>query len=174
MLDTIGFSQTWEQLKLETVNVKVDLSIITHDAVSEHPFVNVSLNGFPKFGEICEKDTVVEFDVEIEDDSENQISIKYINRDIGHDVIRDAQGTIIKNKQIEISSISVDDIELDYYNILFSLGCTNYTDIHYYENFKLDPDKFPLVQYENTILGAEGTWSLSFTSPVYIWLLENI
>jgi len=39
---------------METINIKVDLSITTHDAVSEHPFVNISLNGFPQFGQICE------------------------------------------------------------------------------------------------------------------------
>jgi hypothetical protein len=157
---------------LETINFKIELFGTGWDDV--YPECIVSVNDIEKWRGNVVENTLLDIDVDIEDDSENQISIKYINRDIGHDVIRDAQGTIIKNKQIEISSISVDDIELDYYNILFSLGCTNYTDIHYYENFKLDPDKFPLVQYENTILGAEGTWSLSFTSPVYIWLLENI
>jgi hypothetical protein len=172
MLDTTDSNQTWEQLKLETINFKIELFGTGWDDV--YPECIVSVNDIEKWRGNVVENTLLDIDVDIEDDSENQISIKYINRDIGHDVIRDAQGTIIKNKQIEISSISVDDIELDYYNILFSLGCTNYTDIHYYENFKLDPDKFPLVQYENTILGAEGTWSLSFTSPVYIWLLENI
>jgi len=172
MLDTTDSNQTWEQLKLETINFKIELFGTGWDDV--YPECIVSINDIEKWRGNVVENTLLDIDVDIEDDSENQISIKYINRDIGHDVIRDAQGTIIKNKQIEISSISVDDIELDYYNILFSLGCTNYTDIHYYENFKLDPDKFPLVQYENTILGAEGTWSLSFTSPVYIWLLENI
>src|SRR6056300_1194897 len=66
MLDTIDSNQTWEQLKLETISIKVDLRIITHDAVSEHPFVNISLNGFPQFGEVCDKDTVVEIDIEID------------------------------------------------------------------------------------------------------------
>ena len=50
---------------MEKINIKVDLSIITHDAVQEHPFVNLSLNGYPQFGQICENDTVVDIDVEI-------------------------------------------------------------------------------------------------------------
>ena len=172
MLDTIDSNQTWEQLKLETVNFKIELfGTGWNDA---YPECIVSVNDIEKWRGNVVENTLVDINVDVEDDCENEISIKYLNRDIGHDVIRDAQGTIIKNKQIEISSMSVDDIELDYYNILFSLGCTNYTDIHYYENFKLDPDEFPLVQNKNTVLGAEGTWSLKFTTPFYIWLLENL
>ena len=172
MLDTIDSNQTWEQSKLETINFKIELFGTGWDDV--YPQCIVCANDIEYWrGDVIEN-TLVDIDIDVEDDSENQLCIKYYNRDIGRDVMRDAQGTIIANKQIEICSVSLDDIELEYYDILFSLGCTNYTDIHYYENFKQDPDKFPLVQNKNTILGAEGTWSLSFTTPVYIWLLENL
>src|SRR6056300_741195 len=117
MLDTIDSNQTWEQLKLETVNIKLDLSIITHDAVSENPFVNISLNGYPQFGEICEKDTVVEIDVEIEDDTENFLTIEYMNKDAKQDVVLSADGMPVADKRIEINSISFDDIELDFFQL---------------------------------------------------------
>ena len=56
---------------METVNFKIELDIITHDDVKEHPFVNISINGYPQFGEILDKSTTVEIDVKIEDDTEN-------------------------------------------------------------------------------------------------------
>ena len=177
MLDTIDSNQTWEQLKLETVNIKVDLSIITHDAVSEHPFVNISLNGFPQFGEICEKDAVVEIDVEIEDDTENFLTIEYMNKDAKRDVVLGREsltnwpqvggdGAISKDKRVIINSISFDDIELDFFQLT-------------------DPDTFryePIDQsggisaagFDATKLSWNGKTTLRFTTPVYIWLLENL
>lgn len=172
MLDITDSSRTWEQSKLETINFKIELHGTGWDDV--YPECIVSFNDIEKWHGNVVGNTLVDIDVDVEDDSENQISIKYINRDIDRDVVRDDKNNIIKNKQIEIKEICIDDIELDHYSILFCLGCTNYTDIHYYENYKLDPDKFPLVHNKNTILGAEGSWSLTFTSPVYIWLLENL
>ena len=166
MLDTIDSNQTWEQLKLEKVNIKVDLSIITHDAVSEHPFVNISLNGFPKFGEICEKDAVVEIDVEIEDDTENFLTIEYMNKDAKRDVVLGGDGLPILDKRVIINSISFDDIELDFFQLT-------------------DPDTFryePIDQsggisaagFDATKLSWNGKTTLRFTTPIYIWLLENL
>ena len=166
MLDTTDSNQTWEQLKLETVNIKVDLSIITHDAVSEHPFVNVSLNGYPQFGEICEKDTVIEIDVEIEDDTENFLTIEYMNKDAKQDVVLGEGGIPVADKRVVINSISFDDIELDFFQLT-------------------DPDTFryePIDQsggisaagFDATKLSWNGKTTLRFTTPVYIWLLENL
>ena len=56
---------------MEKINFKIDLEIITHKDVKEHPFVNISINGYPQFGEILEKSTVVDIDVEIQQDTDN-------------------------------------------------------------------------------------------------------
>ena len=165
MLDTIGFSQTWGQLKLETVNVKVDLSIITHDAVSEHPFVNISLNGFPQFGEICEKDTVVEFDVEIEDNAENFLTIEYMNKNAKQDIVLGEDGELVADKRVIINSISFDDIELDFFQL---------TDPDTFKYEPIDPEGIHAVGFDATKLAWNGKTTLRFTTPVYIWLLENL
>jgi len=165
MLDTIDSNQTWEQLKLETVNIKVDLSIITHDAVSEHPFVNVSLNGFPKFGEICERDTVVEFDVEIEDDTENFLTIEYMNKNAKQDVILGEDGVPVTDKRVIINSISFDDIELDFFQL---------ADPDTFQYEPIDPEGVEASGFDATKLAWNGKTTLRFTTPVYIWLLENL
>ena len=165
MLDTIDSNQTWERLKLETINIKVDLSIITHDAVSEHPFVNVSLNGFPQFGEICKKDTVVEIDVEIEDDTENFLTIEYMNKNAKRDVVLGEDGLPVADKCIEINSISFDDIELDFFQL---------TDPDTFKYESIDPEGINATGFDATKLAWNGKTTLRFTTPVYISLLENL
>ncbi len=165
MLDTIDSNQTWEQLKLETVNIKVDLSIVTHDAVSEHPFVNISLNGYPQFGEICEQDTVVDIDVEIEDGTQNFLTIEYMNKDAKQDVQIGHDGAISKDKRVEINSISFDDIELDFFQM---------TDPDTFKYEAIDPEGAGTTGYDATKLSWNGKTTLHFTTPIYIWLLENL
>jgi hypothetical protein len=150
---------------LETINIKVDLSIVTHDAVGEHPFVNISLNGYPQFGEICEKDTVVEFDVEIEDDTENFLTIEYMNKDANQDVVLGADGIPVLDKRIEINSISFDDIELDFFQL---------TDSDTFRYEPIDPAGAGATGFDATKLAWNGKTTLRFTTPMYIWLLENL
>jgi hypothetical protein len=165
MLDTIDSNQTWEQLKLETVNIKVDLSIITHNAVSEHPFVNIGINGFPQFGEICEKDTVVDIDVEIEDNTENFLTIEYMNKDPKQDIVLGEDGVPVADKRIEINSVSFDDIELDFFQL---------TDPDTFKYEPIDPEGIDAAGFDATKLAWNGKTTLRFTTPVYIWLLENL
>ena len=150
---------------METINIKVDLSIITHDAVSEPPFVNISLNGFPQFGEICEKDTVVEIDVEIEDDTENFLTIEYMNKDAKQDVVLGDDGAPVADKRIEINSISFDDIELDFFQL---------TDPDTFRYEPIDPEGVSTTGFDATKLAWNGKTTLRFTTPIYIWLLENL
>lgn len=149
---------------MEKVNIKVDLSIITHDAVNEHPFVNISLNGFPKFSEICERDTIVEINVEIEDDTENFLTIEYNNKDPKTDVTFD-NNTIIKDKRVQIKNISFDDIQLDFF-VFENPDTLTYVPI--------DPSANTATGFEATKLSWNGRTTLKFTTPIYIWLLENL
>jgi hypothetical protein len=149
---------------MEKVNIKVDLSIITHDAVNEHPFVNISLNGFPKFSEICERDTIVEINVEIEDDTENFLTIEYNNKDPKTDVTFD-NNTIIKDKRVQIKNISFDDIQLDFFEF------ENPDTLTY---VPIDPSANTATGFEATKLSWNGRTTLKFTTPIYIWLLENL
>ncbi len=165
MLDTIDSNQTWEQLKLETINIKVGLNITTHSNVNEHPYVNISLNGYPQFGEYCDKDTVVEIDVEIEDDTENYLIVEYHNKDATQDVQLGHDGAISKDKRVEITSISFDDIELDFFQL-------NDPNTLKYES--TDPQGVDTHGFDATKLSWNGKTTLRFTTPVYIWLLENL
>ena len=157
---------------MEQINFKIQLHGTGWDDVYPECVVYINDDAVAQ-GPVLPQ-TCFDFDYQLQDDSEYVLKIQYLNRNTQLDVVRDHTGNILKNRQFEIESIHIDDIELDHYNILFTQGETNFVDYHYAQLHKQDPDTYPLVQTGNTVLGAECTWSLKFTTPFYIWLLENL
>ena len=149
---------------MEKVNFKIDLEIVSHDQVNEHPFVNISLNGYPQFGEILDKDTLVEIDVEIEDDTENFLSIEYNNKDPRNDVVFDGND-IIKDKRVLIKNITINDIQLDFF-ALDNPDTLSYVPI--------DPSAKSSIGFPATKLSWNGCTKFKFSTPIYIWILENL
>lgn len=150
---------------MEKINFKFELKINTHDAVNEHPFVNISINGFPQFGEILDKDTTIDIDVEIEDNTNNFLSIEYCNKNPKTDVVLGEDGMPVQDKTIEISKIYIDEIEIDYFAL---------TDPSVLQYTSIDPQGIDATGFEATKLCWNGKTTLNFTTPVYIWLLENL
>lgn len=150
---------------MEELNLKIDLSIITHDSVKEHPFVNISLNGKPLFGKICEKDIIVDLNLNIEDETENFLTIEYNNKDSKQDVILGEDDLPVKDKRIEINNISFDDIELDFFQL---------NDPETFNYKSIDPVGIDSTGFEATKLSWNGKTTLRFTTPFYVWLLENL
>ena len=150
---------------MEKLNIKLDLEIITHDQVTEHPYVNISINGFPQFGKVCEQDTLVDIDIEVEDNKEYFLTVEYQNKDPKHDVIVTHDGVITGDKRVNIRSVQFDDIEISYFNLLPE------------NTFKYEPTDDQGIQatgFEATKLAWNGKTTLRFTTPIYIWLLENL
>lgn len=156
---------------METVNFKINLTGTGWD--DSYPECIVYINDDVQWRGYV-SDTCVEFDAKLEEDTQHSISVQYINRDSLRDVKRDSDGNITQSKGINVDSISIDDIELEHYNIVFSQGTTSYTDFHYAQLNAQDPEQYPLVFKRNTFLGTEGRYTLTFESPVYLWLLENM
>ena len=152
---------------MEKINFKIDLDIITHDKVKEHPFVNISINGYPQFGEILSKSTVVEIDTEIEDDTENFLSIEYTNKDPLTDVVLGPDNSIIADKRIEIKNITINDIDLDFFAF-------EDTDIFTYDIYDPASPQDTVNNFDATKLSWNGRTTLKFTTPIYIWILENL
>ena len=149
---------------MEKVNFKIDLEIVSHDQVKEHPFVNISLNGYPQFGEILDKDTLVEIDVEIEDDTENFLSIEYNNKDPRNDVVFNGND-IIKDKRVLIKNITINDIQLDFFSL------DNPESLSY---VPIDPTAKSSIGVPATKLSWNGCTTFKFSTPIYIWILENL
>jgi len=148
---------------MEKIKFKIDLGIITHDGVVEHPFVNISVNGYPKFGEILKKDKIIEFDVEIEENTKNSLTVEYTNKDPKTDVVF-AGDDIIKDKRVEIKSLTMNDIELDFFAF-------DTEDTLSYKSFD---GKENHTGFQASKLSWNGCTTFTFTTPIYIWILENI
>ena len=146
-------------METDKVQVAVDLQVITHDGVKEHPFINVSFNGYPQYGEVTQEDVTVEFTAPTH--SINRLTVEYFNKDPLQDVVVE-QGAVVADKRIQITGIRIEDIALDL-NTLDSLT---------YECN--DPDGEDATGFAATKLSWNGRTSLQLTSPIYMWLLDNL
>ena len=112
-----------------------------------------------------------EFDAEILEGA-HSLNIAFLNKTV-YDTTLDASGNIVKDLLLNIESIEIDDIDI---------GSLKWTASEYrplypesYKQHVLSAGQQISNEVKNCVnLGWNGTWSLPFTSPFYIWLLENI
>ena len=90
-------------------------------------------------------------------DGDHLITIELYGKD-KYQTILDNNGAIVKDQLLNIDSVSFDDIDIGY--LKHSLS-------EYYPN-----NQGVIKQCVN--LGVNGRWELKFTTPIYIWLLENM
>ena len=100
------------------------------------------------------------------DDGPHVIKIAFENKAPG-DTVENADKTgIISDLLLNVVSIAIDDIEL---------GHLCYTMSKYHVNTPVIQDGKPVSTITNCInLGWNGEWQLEYTSPFYIWMLENV
>jgi hypothetical protein len=140
---------------------KISCCINTTDA-SVPLGIEITLNGQTVFA----KDHVtglenVEFLVD-DTPAEHQLIFELKNKLPQHTVLDDA-GKIIQDATISVSNLAFDEIVL---NQLFF----NLTD--YYHNFNGTAD--PVKDRFYGEMGCNGQLILKFSTPIYLWLLENM
>ena len=101
----------------------------------------------------------VEFTAEIAE-GQNQLQIRLENKTDSDTVQNEDCTAIIKDLLLNIHSVDIDEI---------TLGNLVHTKSNFVGN---DPARPVLTDCVN--MGWNGVWTLKFTSPFYIWLLENI
>ena len=100
--------------------------------------------------------------ITLAENQEHELKIQLKNKSAGHTVI-DAQGNIVKDSAVQIKNLAFDDIDLG------QIVQNNSVYVHDFNgNGALTHDKF----YDT--MGCNGTVSMKFTTPVYLWLLEQI
>lgn len=113
--------------------------------------------------EISKEPQVVEFQRKLIEGT-HTLKIRFENKD-DSDTVKDDQGEIVNDMLLNIKDIRINDVSLG--NLLWSA------------DYILD---HPQTYQGKTItklnqcvnLGWNGTYSLSFNSPFYIWLLEKL
>ena len=112
-----------------------------------------------------------EFDASV-DDGECSLVVEFLNKSL-HDTVLDVHGNMIEDLLLNIESVEIDEIDL---------GFLIWTSSDYYPNYPRSylnkmlalGNELPDTVKNCVNLGWNGRWKLSFTSPFYIWLLENI
>ena len=150
---------------MDDINIKLNVKITTHDAVNEDPFVAVSVNGYPKFGEFCSEDTLIDFNVSLSDDELHTLNIEYRNKDSVNDVVLNNNGDIINDKRVEITSIQFEEIKLDVFQL-------DHETLFYTTSDSQGINS--TSAFEACKLSWNGITTLKFSTPIYIWLLENL
>ena len=103
----------------------------------------------------------VAFDIN-DDEASHKLQFVLSGKTHAHTKI-DQQGNIVSDSLLNITQISIDDIELD--NFVYSLS-------------KYDHDfngtKEPVTAKFYGSMGCNGTVTFEFTTPIYLWLLEHL
>jgi hypothetical protein len=150
----------------ETLHFKIGLS---GSSSKKDPEFSIAINGKEYVqstlsGEI----EYFEFDCELIEDAEYKLEISLLNK-LPIDTIKDADDNITEDMLLSIKSIDIDDINLGPLIWTNSIYYPKYPDCYQNEEQK------KISKVKNCVdLGWNGTWTLSFTSPFYVWLLENI
>lgn len=154
-------------MEKETLHFKIGLSGTSN---KKQPQFKIKVNDVEYFSEKLTKAPQVteyfEFDVELVE-GDHRLTIEFLNKADGDTVVDN--NTIIEDLVLNIDSIEVDEIDLGTLLWSNSIYIPNYP--VYYDN---EPQK-EIKEVKNCVnLGWNGSWHLPFTSPFYIWLLENL
>tara|TARA_X000000950_G_scaffold256088_1_gene321283 strand:+ start:171 stop:653 length:483 start_codon:yes stop_codon:yes gene_type:complete len=118
-----------------------------------------------------EKPNVIEFEYDTEEGKEYNLIIKRSGKGKKQTVVND-KGDILKDQLLHIKSIEIDEIDI---------GSLVYDGV-YTPNY---PEPWATQQRETgtelresfknvTNMGHDGEWRFTFSSPFYMWLLENL
>ena len=115
--------------------------------------------------------TVIEFEEELTEGSEYNLIIERSGKGKNQTVINE-KGDILKDQLLHIKSIEIDEIDI---------GALVYEGVYtpkYPEPWATQQKEAGNELTETlkniTRMGHNGTWSLRFSSPFYMWLLENL
>jgi len=153
--------------------IKLEFDIGTTDAECELG-VKITLDGLVIHNNPHLTETYhVSHDIS-DEDGEHELAIELYGKLPQHTKIDD-QGNIVKDAVITVENFNIDDIDIS--SILTCYPNQQYPDvpahvIQYAHDF--NGTQPALIDHFHGSMGCNGTVTLKFTSPVYLWLLENM
>jgi hypothetical protein len=97
-----------------------------------------------------------------DDDGEHKLQIVLSGKTTDHTKVDEA-GNIVKDATLQISNVVIDELDI---NQLFLEKCV------YTHNFNDTQPK--IADTFHGVAGCNGTISFEFSTPIYLWLLENM
>lgn len=142
----------------ETLNFKITLSGTYWDKV---PAYSVLLDSvlFAQ-GSATKEPITVEFTTDVDEDKEHILEIRLENKNDSDTVENESKTAIVKDLLLNIDKIEIDEIDIA--ELKWSAS----------EFIADNADRSPLKNCVN--LGWNGSYKLKFSSPFYLWLLENM
>ena len=107
---------------------------------------------------------VIEFDHAV-DAGDHSINIRMLEK-LPADTLLNEDGSIFRDRLLNIEKITIDGVDID--QLIYKESTYRFDQPHLHHG---------TTQHETTncvCLGYTGTWSLPFTSPFYLWLLERL
>jgi hypothetical protein len=108
-----------------------------------------------------DQDYQIEHDIG-DDDGDHELRFVLKHKQSDHTQV-DADGNIVSDATITVSDIRFDDIDCQYLTVKLA---------EYQHDFNGTGN--PTIDKFYGELGCNGTVSLKFTTPIYLWLLENM
>ena len=138
------------------------------------PIADIKINEKSYFKEEItstkDKPTIIEFEYELEEGKSYNLIINRSGKNVTQTKIED--GKIVKDQLLHIKSIEIDEIDI---------GGLIYEGVYkpeYPEPWATQQteagNKPPETLKNVTLMGHNGTWTFTFESPFYMWLLENL
>ena len=152
------------KFKLELYATMWDKPPVADIKINEKSFFKEEITG------TNDKPTIIEFEHELEEGESYNLIIDRSNKNKRDTIVEDEK--IVKDQLLHIKSIEIDEIDI---------GALVYEGVYkpeYPEQWATQQaeagNKLPETLKNVTQMGHNGTWTFSFTSPFYMWLLENL
>ena len=154
---------------MATENIKFKLELFS-TYWDKAPTCEILINNISKWkGEVLgtdDKPTKINFEHTLNENETYKLILDRQGKDISQTIMEN--GEIKKDQMLHIKSIEIDDI---------NIGALVYEGVYkptYPEPWASEQKDLPETLKNVTQLGHNGTWTMSFTSPFYMWLLENL
>ena len=152
------------KFKLELYATRWDKAPRAEILINNHSHYNQEITGTEK------EPTIIEFEQELTEGENYSLIIERSGKDNRQTVVENGQ--IIKDQLLHIKSIEIDEIEIG--ALVYSgLYTPQYPKPWASEQAKAG-NALPASFKNVTAMGHNGRWELGFTSPFYMWLLENL
>ena len=152
------------KFKLELWAEYWDIAPRANILLNDHSHFNKEITGTEK------EPTVIEFEHELTEGEKYRLIIERSGKHKNQTVVEN--GEIIKDQLLNIKSIEIDEIEIGalVYEAVYTPEYPEPWATQQRQAGKTLPESFKNV----TTIGHNGRWVLSFESPFYMWLLENL
>ena len=152
----------------EKLSIEITLKPTVLKSKNKSPRIKIGVNGNTLAEVDCLPDNVgtmkLNYDVLVPE-GDNVLEISLVNKESDRDTVV-TNGQIVDDLNCEILGITMEGVELD--NLVRKHG------IYYPAQAVVIDDTETTVMPGHTFLSWNGTYRFRFSSPLYMWLLENI